>query len=48
MASFAADRSSHERGQLLGRLFSYTPEKRESALRGHCEVAQMLAARLGY
>src|SRR5229473_722020 len=48
MLSFAADRPPHEREQLLGRLFSYTPEKRESALRGHCEVAQMLASRLGF
>ena len=48
MASFAADRPPHEREQLIGQLFSYTPEKRESALRGHCEVAQMLASRLGF
>src|ERR1700694_4467185 len=48
MASFAADRSPHEREQLIGQLFSYTPEKRQSALRGHCEVAQMLASRLGF
>ena len=48
MTSFAADRPPCEREQSIAQLFSYTPEKRESALRGHCEVAQMLAARLGY
>jgi response regulator RpfG family c-di-GMP phosphodiesterase len=48
MTSFAADRPPHEREQLIAQLFSYTPETRESALRGHCEVAQMLASRLGF
>jgi HD-GYP domain-containing protein (c-di-GMP phosphodiesterase class II) len=48
MTSFAADRPPREREQSIAQLFSYTPEKRESALRGHCEVAQMLAARLGF
>ena len=48
MTSFAADRPANEREQLIAQLFSYTPEKRESALRGHCEVAQMLASRLGF
>src|ERR1700716_1906645 len=48
MASFAADRPPHEREQSIAQLFSYTPQKRESALRGHCEVAQMLASRLGF
>src|SRR5258708_322740 len=48
MTSFAADRPHRDREQLIGQLFSYTPEKRQSALRGHCEVAQMLAARLGF
>src|SRR5712692_2787279 len=48
MASFAADRPPPERERLIGQLFSYTPEKRQSALGGHCEVAQMLAARLGF
>jgi HD-GYP domain-containing protein (c-di-GMP phosphodiesterase class II) len=48
MASFAADRPPHEREQSIAQLFSYTPETRESALRGHCEVAQMLASRLDF
>ena len=48
MTSFAADRPPHEREQLIGQLFSYTPETRNSSLRAHCEVAQMLAARLGF
>jgi HD-GYP domain-containing protein (c-di-GMP phosphodiesterase class II) len=48
MGSFAAERPPHEREQSIAQLFSYTPEKRESALRGHCEVAQMLASRLGF
>src|SRR3979411_1328273 len=48
MSSFAADRPPREREELIGRLFSYTPETRQSALQGHCEVAQMLAARLGF
>src|SRR3984893_2224218 len=47
MTSFAADRPPQEREQLIAQLFSYTPEKRQSALGGHCEVAQMLASRLG-
>src|SRR5258708_20933893 len=33
---------------MIERVFSYTPEKRLSALAGHCEVAQMLASRLGF
>jgi hypothetical protein len=48
MTSFAADRLPNEREHSIARLFSYTPETRESALRGHCEVAQMLASRLGF
>jgi len=47
MGSYAIDQPSEERERLLGRLFSYTPETRQAALRGHCEVAQMLATRLG-
>jgi HD-GYP domain-containing protein (c-di-GMP phosphodiesterase class II) len=46
--SFAAGRPPAEREQLIGRLFGYTPERRQAALRGHCEVAQMLASRLGF
>jgi HD-GYP domain-containing protein (c-di-GMP phosphodiesterase class II) len=48
MASYAVDRPTREREALIGRLFSYTPETRRSALSGHCEVAQMLASRLGF
>lgn len=46
--SYAVDRPPAERQQLIDRLFSYTPERRQAALRGHCEVAQMLASRLGF
>lgn len=48
MRSYATDRSAEDRDRLLQRLFSYTPEKRQAALQGHCEVAQMLASRLGF
>lgn len=47
MQSFAADKPPETRQQMIETLFSYTPEKRQAALAGHCEVAQMLAARLG-
>jgi hypothetical protein len=48
MTSFAADQPPDHRQQLIAQLFSYTPEKRQSALRGHCELAQMLSTRLGF
>ena len=48
MESFGADKPPDQRKQMIERLFSYTPEKRLSALAGHCEVAQMLASRLGF
>jgi len=48
MESFAAGRPPDERRQMIERLFSYTPEERRSSLSGHCEVAQMLASRLGF
>ena len=48
MESFAIDRPAAERQAMLGRLFSYTPQTRAANLAGHCEVAQMLAARLGF
>ena len=48
MESFGADKPPDQRTQMIERLFSYTPEKRLSALAGHCEVAQMLASRLGF
>jgi len=44
---FAAQEPPDVREQRLERLFSYTPERRRSNLLGHCEVAQMLATRLG-
>ena len=46
MESFGSGRRPAERQHMIERLFAYTPEKRRSALSGHCEVAQMLAARL--
>ena len=46
--SFAIGRPAAEREAMLGRLFSYTPQVRAANLAGHCEVAQMLAARLGF
>ena len=48
MESFATDRPPAEREQMLEKLFAYTPERRREALAGHCEVAQMLATRLGF
>jgi len=45
--SFAAGRPADERQRMLETLFSYTPDQRRAAIAGHCEVAQMLAARLG-
>lgn len=47
MESFAAGRPPAERQRMLGKLFGYTPEMRQATLAGHCEVAQMLATRLG-
>ena len=48
MESFGADREPAERERMVQKLFSYTPEKRRGYLAGHCEVAQMLATRLGF
>ena len=48
MEFFGADREPAERERMLQKLFSYTPEKRRGYLAGHCEVAQMLATRLGF
>jgi HD-GYP domain-containing protein (c-di-GMP phosphodiesterase class II) len=47
MESFAAGRPADERQRMIEKLFSYTPEQRRAALAGHCEVARMLASRLG-
>ncbi len=47
MESFAASRPADERQRMIERLFSYSPDKRRAALLGHCEVARLLAARLG-
>src|SRR3989442_10738804 len=38
MESFAVGKPADERRQMIERLFSYTPEKRNLALAGHCEV----------
>src|SRR4051812_18881395 len=46
MTSFAADRPPGVRSRMLEKLFTYTPEQRAATLRGHCEVARMLATRL--
>lgn len=48
MESFGTDRPPAERERMLQKLFAYTPESRIAALSGHCEVAQMLAKRLGF
>lgn len=48
MESFAVDQPPDRRRRMLDKLFTYTPDMRRSALAGHCEVAQMLAARLGF
>jgi len=45
--SFGTDRDPDERRRMTEKLFSYSPELHGAALAGHCEVAQMLAARLG-
>jgi HD-GYP domain-containing protein (c-di-GMP phosphodiesterase class II) len=45
--SFAADKPAEERQRMLETLFSYTPDQRQAAIAGHCEVARMLASRLG-
>jgi HD-GYP domain-containing protein (c-di-GMP phosphodiesterase class II)/DNA-binding CsgD family transcriptional regulator len=44
---FAADREPAVRQAMIEHLFTYTPERRREALQGHCEVAQLLALRLG-
>ena len=46
MTSFAADRAPAVRNRMLEKLLTYTPERRADTLRGHCEVARMLATRL--
>jgi hypothetical protein len=45
--SFGADRDPDERRRMTEKLFAYPPELHRAALAGHCEVAQMLATRLG-
>lgn len=47
MASFAADQPPDRRQELLDKLFTYTPDMRQAAVTGDCQVAQMLATRLG-
>src|ERR1700736_2193634 len=47
MESFGAERPPEQREQMVAKLFAYTPERRQEYLAGHCEVAQMLATRLG-
>jgi len=47
MESFAAGRPADERQRMIGKLFRYTPDQRRAGLAGHCEVARMLASRLG-
>jgi HD-GYP domain-containing protein (c-di-GMP phosphodiesterase class II) len=46
MTSFAADRPPAVRNRMIEKLSTYTPERRAVTLRGHCEVARMLATRL--
>jgi HD-GYP domain-containing protein (c-di-GMP phosphodiesterase class II) len=47
MESFAVDKPADERQAMIGTLFTYTPDERRAAIAGHCEVARMLASRLG-
>jgi len=47
MESFAVDQPPDVRRQMIDKLSTYTPEKRRRNLLGHCEVARMLATRLG-
>jgi len=47
MASFGSDQPEATRQRMLERIFTYTPEMRRSLVGGHCEVAQLLAGRLG-
>ncbi len=47
MAHFAEAKPPEERAAMLAKLFSYTPDKRREYLAGHCEVAQLLAGRIG-
>src|SRR3954471_19938374 len=46
LTSFAADRPPDVRARMMEKLSTYTPERRAATLRGHCEVARMLASRL--
>jgi HD-GYP domain-containing protein (c-di-GMP phosphodiesterase class II)/DNA-binding CsgD family transcriptional regulator len=46
--NFGAGRPQAEREHMMARLFAFTPERRRDYVSGHCEVAQMLASRLGF
>lgn len=47
MERFGADQPEATRQRMHERIFTYTPEMRRSLIGGHCEVAQLLADRLG-
>jgi HD-GYP domain-containing protein (c-di-GMP phosphodiesterase class II) len=46
MQSFGADRPPEARARMIEKLFTYTPQRRQANILGHCEVARMLATRL--
>jgi HD-GYP domain-containing protein (c-di-GMP phosphodiesterase class II) len=47
MESYGVDQPAEVRQQMLERLMEYTPQRRQANILGHCEVARMLATRLG-
>ena len=47
MQSFGADHPAEVRQRMVDRLFEYSPQRRQGNLAGHCEVARILANRLG-
>src|SRR5450432_3929937 len=47
MAHFASDRAPDERQAMIEHLFTFTPERHRDSSAGHCEVAQLLARRIG-
>ncbi len=47
MANFGSDRAPAERQAMIEHLFTLTPERHRESSAGHCEVAQLLARRIG-
>jgi HD-GYP domain-containing protein (c-di-GMP phosphodiesterase class II) len=46
MESYGADQPPDVRAGMIEKLFTYTPQRRQANILGHCEVARMLATRL--